>query len=92
MKTENNSILNPYIALCSSNKCRKKIFLRINIFFGHFPNISCSIILYIIHSWILDNKNASYIFNDTTNKNLNINISYLSKSNILSKIRLYIAH
>lgn len=52
-------LLNPNMARCSSNKCRKKRYLRHNTFFGHFLNIPCSLILYIIHSWILDNKNEA---------------------------------
>ena len=51
--TGNNAILNPYIARCSSKKCLKKIFLIINIFFGHFPNIQFNIILYILHSYFI---------------------------------------
>lgn len=32
--TENNSILNPNMTRCSSNKCRKKRYLRHNTFLG----------------------------------------------------------
>ena len=39
---ENDSLNNPYLAICRNSKCRKTIYLRTNTLFGRFlsPNIN----------------------------------------------------
>ena len=88
--TEYNTLNNSYIARCSNCKCRKIIYLREGI--NHFPRTTVSNILYIIKLWLFDNKNASDIYNKFKNECPNINISLLHISEILQKLREYIAH
>jgi predicted DNA-binding protein YlxM (UPF0122 family) len=90
--TEYNTLNNPYIARCSKSKCRKIIYLREGTVFNHFPRTTVSNILYIIKLWLFDNKNASDIYNKFKNECPNINISLIDISEILQKIREYIAH
>ena len=88
---ENKSINNPYICRYSNSKCSKVIYLKEHTLFNEFPRIACGIILYIIKLWLFDNKNTSEIKIKIDNEIPNINFSLLYTSNILKKLRQYIA-
>ena len=87
-----NSLNNPYIGRCSFSKCRKIIFLREGTFFSYFPRTSVSDILYIIKLWLFQNNNATEIYKIYRNEIPNINISLIHISEIIHKLREYIAH
>ena len=89
---ENNTLNDPYIAKCNNAKCRRIIYLREGTVFNHFPRTACSIILYIIKLWLLENKNANEIHNKFKTEFPNINISLIKITEILHKLREYIAH
>ena len=90
--TEYNSLNNPYIARCSKAKCRKIIYLREGTLFAHFPKTACSNILYVIKLWLLENKNTMEIHKKFKNDFPNISISLIHVTEILQKLREYIAH
>ena len=89
---ENNTLNNPYIARCNNVRCRRIIYLREGKNFNHFPRTACSNILYIIKLWLFENKNANEIHNKFRTDFSNINISLIRITEILQKLREYIAH
>ena len=89
---ENNTLNNPYIAICNNVSCRRIIYLREGTIFNHFPRTACSNILYIIKLWLFEIKNANEIHNKFRTEFPNINISLIKITEILQKLREYIAH
>ena len=87
---DNNTLNNPILFKCS--KCGKVIYLRNNSFFGLFPRTPASLIDYIIKRWLLEENNATKIYNKIVN-NTTIHISDdQTIRNILLKLRHIIAH
>ena len=83
---EYNTIFNPLVNLCSSNKCWKIVFLKGNTFFALFPNTPVS--LNILEVWLLDEKNGKEIYNLITEKFSNISINLKHVLEILEKARM----
>ena len=86
----NQSIIHIYVDAQITN-ASKVIYLKEHTLFNEFPRTACSIILYIIKLWLFDNKNTSEIKIKIDNEIPNINFSLLHTSNILKKLRQYIA-
>ena len=71
----NESIYNPIISRCSYRYCRKIYNLKEGSFFSLFPKTPVSVILIVLKSWILDEKNALEIYNVLKDKFIDFSIS-----------------
>ena len=91
-KGVNESLNNPILARCTSNKCRKIIYLRNNTFLEHFPRTPASIIFKIIYIWINEKSNANDIYQKLKNKNINYDICKEKILSIFKVARYYISN
>ena len=89
---ENFSIFNPLVNRCSSNKCPKIVFLKVNTFFALFPNTPVILIINILKVWLLDEKNGKEIYYLITEKFSDTSLSLKHVLEILEKARYSIAH
>lgn len=88
---QNNSLNNPYIAQCSSSKCRKKIYLRENTIFKNFSKTPISLIFFIIKLSLRHNLNATQIKEEYESNNNNVDISLAHIYDILEFMRKILA-
>lgn len=89
---ENNTLNNSYLSWCFNSKCHKTIYLRESDIFNYFPRTAASNILYIIKLWLIDNHNATEIYNKFKNDCQKININLILFTKILQKIKAYIMY
>ena len=89
-ESKGNNILNPFQLRCNNHKCRKKVYLRYYSIFKFSPNISASVLYYIIELFIVNMKNSKEIVVEVQKK-YNKTLSYITMSKKILLLRKIIA-